>query len=174
MNIIKNILNFLFPNIFLDVFNEGKREGSCETQTKMLEERNQSYNRAKLFEIEELMDDYVICISNEWEDMLIAKVVSIDQHHSGSILPIVQDIVTGVRFLSFSILIPFRISVLEQLCKLNPYERWAYMSKQWHYLDMKEPANRPNLMTFEEYQKICYEAKVVEAPQEFSTADDNV
>lgn len=174
MNIIKNILNFLFPNIFLDVFNEGKREGSCETQTRMLEERNQSYNRTKLFEIEELMDDYVICVSNEWKDMMIAKVVSIDQPSNGSILPVVQDIVTGERFLSFSILIPFRISVLEQLCKLNPYERWAYMSKQWHYLDMKEPANRPNLMTFEEYQKICYESKVVEAPQEFSTADDNV
>lgn len=159
---ISKLLHILFPKTMLSVFNDGVNEGVANTVSKISSERELATKQSQVFEIEDLMDKPVIVISNEWEDMGLGIVCGIEYiTKAQNPVPVVHFFDTDEKLICLSKIVPFSYDLFVILEQLTPYQRWAILTGQWHYMDKSAPENAKELKSFGYYKKIIYEAKVI-------------
>ena len=97
--------------------------------------------------------DRLICVSNEWEDMVVGEVVGfLDDFYpcKSKNIPIIYDWVRGEEMVCFGVLIKFCWDNLDQLCRLNPYERYNALA-EWSSVEMDKPKTGIADMKFADY-----------------------
>lgn len=97
--------------------------------------------------------DRLIHISNEWENMVVGEVVGLlsDIYPGKSEnIPIIYDWVRGEEMVCFGVLVKFCWDNLDQLCRMNPYERYNAVA-EWSSVEMDKPKRETAVMNFFEY-----------------------
>lgn len=97
--------------------------------------------------------DRLIHVSNEWEDMVVGEVVGfLDDFYPGESknIPIIYDWVRGEEMVCFGVLIKFCWDNLDQLCRMNPYERYNAVA-EWSSVEMDKPKRYRADMKFADY-----------------------
>lgn len=97
--------------------------------------------------------DRLIHVSNEWEDMVVGEVVGfLDDFYPGKSknIPIIYDWVRGEEMVCFGVLIKFCWDNLDQLCRMNPYERYNAVA-EWSSVEMDKLRRYNADMKFADY-----------------------
>lgn len=97
--------------------------------------------------------DRLICVSNEWEDMVVGEVVGfLDDFYPGKSknIPIIRDWISGEELVCVGPCVKFCWDSLDQLCRLNPYERYNAVA-EWSSVEMDKPKRGTADMNFFEY-----------------------
>ena len=107
-------------------------DGSIYGQGKVItEQRN-----IKIAALEASVDKVVICISNEWENPVVGKLLRYDAYGQvystspASYFPIVEDYVSGEIRHCGGVQIPYSEEIVRVLVdKMTPYERWGVLTR---------------------------------------------
>lgn len=128
-----------FPKLYTDKAINSLIENA---KSKALKEKRESEfeTRLNIFASQYEVGDYFISVTNEWSKIRVVRIIKHETFGKKDQMPIsvVKDVFSGEELLSFSVLIPFSVSVLSALKKLNPFERYAIATKQIELIDDKE------------------------------------
>lgn len=98
-----------------------------------------------------LLGKFIIACPNEWDSMVVGDVVGFLPNSLE--IPIVNDRVRGEERIVFSPFVPFTLGALQELAKLNPYERYNRLAKH-SSVDAEKPRSGEELMSPEQYLKL--------------------
>ncbi len=107
-------------------------DGSIYGQGKVLTEQRE----AKIAVMDAMIGKLIICVSNEWENPVVGKLLRYDEYGRAystmpaSWFPIVEDYVSGENRHCGGVQIPYSEEMIRVLVdKLNPYERWGVLTR---------------------------------------------
>jgi hypothetical protein len=132
---IKSILNFFFPSLMREVFNEGVREGQKNENFRSIQSRRD----IAVFELDKWVGNKIISISNEWSDPYIGIGLRIEYFSKTEVPFLVSaNAITGEEHIHFGKIISFTPQNLAALMVLNPYERWSLLTGQKISIEPKD------------------------------------
>lgn len=156
---MKKFFQKYFPKTHQDIFEEGVKSGIDKEYARQQE----TLELIRDTELQALVNEPVIAIGNGWTDPIVGFCMRIEHPSYGKgSLPILLNAMDGVEYISFSVLVKYDEDFLKALFKLNPYERWAMVSKSPYYCSMKNEKDSPELTkTFEEFQEKLAKAESI-------------
>lgn len=114
---IKNILKKFFPKTILEIEEKAKFHENKRIST----ERNEDYLKSKMFEVTRLVDKPVIILTNEWQNPVIGKIISV-KADGNRVDYKVLDYLTNEVSTSSNTLIPYTYQKLKIFGKITPDE----------------------------------------------------
>lgn len=122
------LFDFFFSNQKKKAFLDGTIYG----QGKVITEQRS----IKIATLEASVGKVVICVSNEWENPVVGKLLRYDQYgrvfeaSPASYFPIVEDYVSGEIRHCGGVQIPYSEEMVRVLVdKMTPYERWGVLTR---------------------------------------------
>lgn len=104
----------------------------------------------------------VICVSNEWEDMIVGHVARYEYIDKNSQpMFVVKDIITNQEYITNGIMVHYSSKVLSALCKLDPSERCAVLSRGRIILSDKPEMSDKKLLTYEQYMDKIHQTRLI-------------
>lgn len=104
----------------------------------------------------------VICVSNEWEDMVVGHVTRYEYiNENSSSMLVVKDLITDQEYIIVGIIVHYSSKVLSALCKLDPFERYAILSQGRIILSDTPKLSDKKLLTYEQYMDKIHQTRLV-------------
>lgn len=156
------MLKFLLSGIRKKAFLDGQIYGQGKVIT---EQRN-----IKLTTLEASIGKVVICVSNEWENPVVGKLLRYDQYgrafeaSPASYFPVVEDYVSGEVRHCGGVQIPYSDEMIRLLVdKMTPYERWGVLTRstirQFGTMPLYPDQYKPLLTAQEIINKVKFQGK---------------
>lgn len=160
---LERILNFFG----LTTIKDARERYNLGFSTGVSSERDRQINLRQKLELSCLklmIGKPVICVGNEWEDLVIGIVTDIDFiTQAKNPIPIVKDILTGKEFITFAKVMPFTMQRFNALVKLDPYERWSVIDNQnsFEHRSQVDRSKLPKLLSAEEWVMLMKNQKFI-------------
>lgn len=118
--------------------------------------QQKSIQHINLFKLEFPIGQKIVIRSNEWDDLIIGKIINYEIYNEETIIPVVEDIVSGKLLMCNGIMRKYSVKLIEMLMHHNPFEQYMLMDKTGYgdsIINKKTKVNE-NIKTYDEIVEI--------------------